>query len=72
VYSGLKREDALNVKKQLTISMAQLNSELEYVQPNFRVKTGKYFTRLEAEMDYAKVRQYFPAAIVVPDKIPLK
>jgi hypothetical protein len=71
VYSGLKREDALNVKKQLTISMAQLNSELEYVQPNFRVKTGKYFTRLEAEMDYAKVRQYFPAAIVVPDKIPL-
>jgi hypothetical protein len=52
--------------------MAQLNSELEYEQPNFRVKTGKYFTRLEAEMDYAKVRQYFPAAIVVPDKIPLK
>jgi len=69
VYSGLKREDALNVRKQLTQSIPELDSELQYVQPNFRVKTGKYFTRLEAEKDYEQVRQYFPAAIVVPDKI---
>jgi hypothetical protein len=69
VYSGLKREDALNVRKQLTQSIPQLDSELQYVQPNFRVKTGKYFTRLEAEKDYEQVRRYFPAAIVVPDKI---
>lgn len=69
VYSGLKREDALNVRKQLIQSIPQLNSELQYVQPNFRVKTGKYFTRLEAEKDYEQVRRYFPAAIVVPDKI---
>jgi len=69
VYSGLKREDALNVRKQLTQSIPELDSELQYVQPNFRVKTGKYFTRLEAEKDYEQVRQNFPAAIVVPDKI---
>lgn len=69
VYSGMKREDALSAKKQLTQSMPQLDSELQYVQPNFRVKTGKYFTRLEAEKDYEQVRRYFPAAIVVPDKI---
>lgn len=69
VYSGMKREDALNVRKQLTQSIPQLDSELQYVQPNFRVKTGKYFTRLEAEKDYEQVRQYFPSAIVVPDKI---
>ena len=69
VYSGMKREDALSVKKQLTTSISKLESELQYLQPNFRVKTGKYFTRLEAERDYQKVKQYFPAAIVVPDKI---
>jgi hypothetical protein len=69
IYSGTKREDAMNAKKQLTTVIPQLESELQYVQPNFRVKTGKYFTLLEAEKDYEKVRQYFQTAIVVPDKI---
>ena len=46
VYSGMKREDALNAKKQLTLSFPNLESELQYLQPNYRVKTGKYFTRL--------------------------
>lgn len=69
VYSGTKREDALNVKKQLTLSMPNLESELQYLQPNYRVKTGKYFTRLEAEKDYEQVKRYFQAAILVPDKI---
>ncbi len=69
VYSGMKREDALSVKKQLTTTIPKLESELQYLQPNYRVKTGKYFTRLEAEKDYEKVKRYFPAAIVVPDKI---
>ena len=68
VYSGLK-ENALNVKKQLTQTLPKLESELQYVQPNFRVKTGKYFTRLEAEKDYEQVKRYFQSAIVVPDKI---
>jgi len=69
IYSGTKREDAMNAKKQLTNTLPDLESELQYIQPNFRVKTGKYFTLLEAEKDYEQVRQYFQSAIVVPDKI---
>lgn len=69
VYSGLKREDALNVKKQISTALPNIESEVQYVQPNFRVKTGKYFTLLEAEEHYEQVRQLFPSAIVVPDKI---
>jgi len=69
IYSGMKREDAMNAKKQLTLAIPQLESELQYMQPNFRVKTGKYFTPLEAEKDYEQIRHFFPTAIVVPDKI---
>ncbi len=69
VYSGMKREDALNARKQLTIALPDLDSELQYLQPNYRVKTGKYFSRLEAEKDYQMVKRYFQAAILVPDKI---
>jgi len=69
VYSGTKREDALNAKKQLLTILPQFESELQYLQPNYRVKLGKYFTRLEAEKDYQQVKRFFKAAILVPDKI---
>jgi hypothetical protein len=71
VYSGTKREDALNIRKKLTQSLPDLQSDVQYRQPNFRVLSGKYFTRLEAQQDYLSVKRYFPNAIVIPDRIPL-
>lgn len=69
VYSGLKREDALNTKKELTSTLPDLVSEVQYSQPNFRVKVGKYFSRLDAQKDYVEVKRYFPTAIIIPDKV---
>lgn len=69
VYSGIKREDALNIKKDLSQALPDLESEVQYRQPNFRVRTGKYFTRLEAQKDYLAVKRYFPNAIVIPDRV---
>lgn len=72
VYSGIKREDALNVKKRLTRSLPDLESDVQYRQPNFRVRTGKYLSRLEAQKDYLAVKRFFPNAIVIPDRIELQ
>ena len=69
VYSGTKREDALNVKKQLLQTVPNVSSDLQYEQPNFKVKSGRYYTRLEAEKDFKEIKKYFPAAIVVPGQI---
>ena len=69
VYSGLKREDALSTKKELTSTLPDLDSEVQYSQPNFRVKVGKYFSRLDAQKDYVEVKRYFPTAIIIPDKV---
>ncbi len=71
VYSGLKREEALNVKKDLLMYLPKLESDVHYNQPNFRVKSGRYLTQLEALKDFLQVRKYFPSAIVVPDRIPI-
>jgi hypothetical protein len=71
VYSGTKRDDALAVKKNLLTYLPHLESEVQYVQPNFRVKIGKYVTRLDAQKDFMAVKRYFQGAIVVPDKIPI-
>lgn len=72
IYAGLKREDALNAKKNLAQSLPDINSEVEYSQPNFRVKAGKYFTRIDAQKDYLSIKKYFPTAIVIPDRVPIK
>jgi hypothetical protein len=72
VYSGINREDALNVRKKMTQSLPGLESEVQYRQPNFRVRSGQYFTRLEAQQDYLAIKRYFPNAIVIPDRIPIQ
>jgi hypothetical protein len=69
LYSGSKREEALNIKKQLTTSLPDIDSEVQYVQPNFRVKAGKYLQRIDAQKDYVAVKRHFPNAIVIPDRI---
>jgi hypothetical protein len=71
VYSGLKREDALNAKKMLTTSFPTIESEVHYNQPNFRVKAGKYLDRMNAQRDFLLVKRLFPSAIVIPDKFAL-
>jgi hypothetical protein len=69
IYAGMKREDALNAKKNLATSLPDLQSEVEYAQPNFRVKVGKYYTRIDAQRDFNAVKNYFPTAIVIPEKV---
>ena len=71
IYSGQKREDALSVKKDMTMNLPDMEAEVQYLQPNFRVKTGRYLNRLEAQKDYETIKRFFPNAIIIPDKISL-
>ena len=72
VYSGLDREAALNVRKQLTTALPELESEIQYNQPNFRVRAGDYFNRLAAQKDFVAIKRYFPNAIITPTRIELQ
>jgi hypothetical protein len=72
LYSGVQRDEALNAKKQISTAMPELDSDLQFVQPNFRVRVGKYFTRMDAEKDFIAVRRFFPNAIVLPERISIK
>ena len=69
IYSGLNREEAMNTKKKMLTDAADLNAELEYNQPKFRVRVGSYFSRLEAQRDMLRLKRPFPNAILVPEKI---
>ncbi len=71
VYSGQKREEALTVKKDLLKYLPKIEADVHYNQPNFRVKAGRYTNQLEAQKDFQAIRNYYPTAIIVPDRIPL-
>jgi hypothetical protein len=72
LYSGIQRDEALEVKKQIATAMPDLDADLQFVQPNFRVRAGKYFSRLQAQKDYMAVKKIFPNAVVIPDRIAIR
>jgi hypothetical protein len=72
LYSGKQQEEALNVKKQIAQAMPDISADIQFSQPNFRVRAGKYINRLEAQKDYMMVKRLFPNAILIPERIPIK
>jgi len=72
IYSGQKREEAMNTKKKMQDEVPELVANLQYQQPKFRVTVGKYFSKLEAQKDLLALRRKFAAAILVPEKILIK
>ena len=72
LYSGVKREEALSIKKEMSLVLPKDDAEVQYVQPNFRVRAGKYINRIEAQKDYITIKRHFPSAIVIPDRIPIR
>jgi len=72
IYSGQKREDAMNTKKKMLEEVPDLVANLQYQQPKFRVTVGKYFSKLEAQRDLLLLRSKFSTAILVPEKILIK
>ena len=71
IYSGQNREEAMNTKKKM-MAEPSLTAELEYNQPKFRVRVGRYYSRLEAQHDLVRLKKHFPNAILVPEKILLR
>lgn len=72
IYSGQKKQEALEVNKSLAESDLGLAADIQFVQPKFRVIVGRYYTRLEAHRDLYKLRKLFPDAIIIPEKVPVK
>jgi hypothetical protein len=69
IYSGQKKDDAMGAKKKMQDELPEMNANLQYLQPKFKVTVGKYFTRLEAQKDLLALRRKFPNAILVPERI---
>ena len=68
VYSGLDRDKATEAKNKVYEAMPDAQPRMVYEQPNYKVRVGKYTDRLEAQKDYAALRQAFPLVLMVPER----
>ena len=69
VYSGNNRSKAAEVKKVVINISEDFEPKISYNQPNYKVKVGKYFSRIEANRDLVELKKKYRQALLVPDKI---
>lgn len=71
VYRGNSRADAYKARDNVEDFFPDLEAEVKYRQPTYRVKTGQYFDRLKATRKYQEVLKLYPRALLLPEKLPL-
>ena len=68
VYSGLDRDLAFKTRNDLYSSVPDIRAEMQYQQPRYLVKVGKYINRIEALSLFGKIKENFPAARIIQDR----
>ncbi len=62
-------EKAQNLKSQVDIDFPGWYSKIEFQEPTYRVRLGKFQDPLEAERKYREVRKKYPSAMLLkPEK----
>jgi hypothetical protein len=71
VYRGSSRRDAENARYKAGQIFPEMNPSLTYFQPMYKVQMGSFIDRLEANRIFEEVKEEFPQALLLPDKIKL-
>lgn len=56
---------AQNLKSQVDIDFPGLYSKIEFQEPTYRVRLGKFRNKLEAERKFMEVRKKYPNAMLL-------
>ena len=69
VHIGNNREAANQARLDVIRILPDVKPRLEYKSPSYRVKVGKYFNNVEAYQTYVRLKEKFPNAIIVPERV---
>ena len=72
VYSGRNREAALIAKGKAGSMLPDMQPYQIYRVPNFKVNVGRFYSKVEAQKTFQKLKPRFPTAIVVMQKIKIE
>lgn len=68
VYSGVDREAAFKTRDDLYTHFEGMKVEMQYQQPRYLVKVGRFINRIEAQAYFYQLKNEFPAARIVPER----
>lgn len=68
VYSGVDREEAFATRNSLYSDYPDVLTFMQYQQPRYLVKVGRYINRIEALAWYEKINDEFPSARIIQDR----
>jgi hypothetical protein len=72
LYSGNDRNRANEVRRAAFELIKNVKPSMTYEQPNYKIRIGKYFSRLEANPDYNLLKSRFSRAVLIPAKIKIE
>lgn len=72
VYSGPSRDEANKSKDMVYRILPDSRPQIQYVQPYYRVKVGRFVERIEAQKKFTTLKKEFPSTIMlVPERFTL-
>lgn len=72
VYLGSSRETASEAKDRVYRVLPDSRPQIQYIQPSYKVKVGKFLQRLEAQKTFSMLKEEFPNALIIPEKIEIQ
>jgi len=69
VYSNTDREKAIQAKRDVYQNFLDIDVDITYHQPNFRVRVGSFIHRLDAHRMYVALKNGFENILIVPDEV---
>ncbi len=61
-------EKAERIKSEVEVDFPLMPSKIDFDRPTYRVRIGRFKTRLEAERKFNEVRQKYPDAMLLKPK----
>ena len=71
VYSGSERQKASETKDEVYMILPDAKPAVHFESPVWKVKVGKFYSVIEAQKTYVKLKSEFPNAIIVPEQFKL-
>lgn len=69
IYTGSDREAANQASALAKTLYPELDPQISYYQPSYRVKAGQFLNRLVAHQKYEELKATFPKALLIPERI---
>lgn len=69
IYTGADRQAANDARNRAASLFPELDPQISYAQPTYKVKVGQYVDHLEAYKVFESAKKEFPLALLIPERI---